>query len=167
MDLCTGTGAIAVVLQRWHPRATVLASDDDPVAVACARRNGVSTLLGDLDEALPAEMSGSVDVMTAVPPYVPTDDLRLLPRDVLAYEPRTALDGGTDGTDLLYRIVRRSPTWLRAGGWLLLELGGAQASPIGEEMRRVGFGSVRAVRDADGDVRSIEGCATGAARASG
>jgi release factor glutamine methyltransferase len=135
----------------------VIASDIDPAAVACAQRNGVTTVLGDLGEALPPELLGRVDVLTAVPPYVPTGELRLLPRDVTAYEPREALDGGTDGADVLQRIAERSVRWLRPGGWLLLELGGDQASTIGSAMRRVGFGSVQAVRDAEGHVRSIEG----------
>jgi release factor glutamine methyltransferase len=157
VDLCTGAGAIAVVLQREHPRATVVASDIDPVAVTCAHRNDVTTVLGDLDEALSPELLGRVDVLTAVPPYVPTDDLQLLPRDVVAYEPRAALDGGADGTEVLQRIAERSVRWLRPGGWLLLELGGAQASTIRRVMRRAWFTSVREVHDAEGDARSIEG----------
>src|SRR5688572_24043937 len=70
VDLCTGTGAVAAVLGSARPRATVVATDVDPVAVACARRNGVHALVGDLDEPLPPSLHGSVDVMTAVVPYV-------------------------------------------------------------------------------------------------
>ena len=67
--------------------------------------------------------------MSAVVPYVPTEALGLLPRDVQAFEPRLALDGGVDGTDVLDHVMRRSVSWLRPGGWLVLELGGDQAEP--------------------------------------
>ena len=101
VDLCTGTGAVAAVLGSAHPRATVVATDIDPVAVACARRNGVDARMGDLDAPLSPSLRGRVDVMTAVVPYVPTEELQFLPRDVLANEPRGALDGGPGGTAML------------------------------------------------------------------
>jgi release factor glutamine methyltransferase len=160
VDLCAGSGAIAAVLHAARPEATVIASDIDPVAVACARENGVTAVVGDLDSALPSELCGLVDVLVAVPPYVPTEELALLPRDVVAYEPVRALDGGEAGTDLLSRIVDRSVRWLRPGGRLLLELGGDQAGPLRDAMAAAGFGDVRVGRDADGDVRSIEACLT-------
>ncbi len=156
VDVCAGSGAIAAVLQAARPGATVIASDIDPAAVACARDNGVTAVAGDLDSALPAELRGVVDVLVAVPPYVPTEKLSLLPRDVVAYEPVRALDGGATGTDLLLRIVDRSVRWLRPGGRLLLELGGDQSGPVADAMVGAGFGDVRVGRDADGDVRSIE-----------
>ena len=93
--------------------------------------------------------------MTAVVPYVPTDSLRVLPRDVQAFEPRLALDGGVDGTDLLAEVVRRSPRWLRPGGWLLLELGGDQAEPIGRLLHESGLEGVDVMADEDGDPRAI------------
>jgi release factor glutamine methyltransferase len=94
-------------------------------------------------------------VLTAVVPYVPTGSLRLLPRDVQAFEPRLALDGGVDGTELLADVVRRSARWLRPGGWILLELGGDQAAPIGRLLRECGFEGPDVMADADGDHRAI------------
>ena len=160
VDVCTGSGAIAAVLRASRPEATIVASDVDPVAVSCARRNGVTAVQGDLDDALPRELLGVVDVLVAVPPYVPTQELAMLPRDVLAYEPVRALDGGATGTDLLLRLVERSVRWLREGGALLLELGGDQAAPVSDAMTDAGFGDIRIGWDADGDVRSIEACLT-------
>jgi release factor glutamine methyltransferase len=97
VDLCTGSGAVAAVLRSTHPLATVVATDLDPGAVVCARRNGVEAFLGDLDEPLSPLLRGRVDVMTVVAPCVPTEELHLLPRDVLAHEPRLAIDGGPRG----------------------------------------------------------------------
>jgi release factor glutamine methyltransferase len=127
VDLCTGCGAVAVVLRAAHPEATVLATDLDPAAVACARANGVEALVGDLDEQLPKSLGGFVDVVTAVVPYVPSDELHLLPRDVLANEPARALDGGPRGTVVLTRVAHAAARWLRPSGTLLLEIGGDQA----------------------------------------
>jgi release factor glutamine methyltransferase len=155
VDLCTGSGALALVLAAGAPGARVVATDVDPIAVACARRNGVETFEGSLDEPLPASLRGSVDVLTAVPPYVPTDELRLLPRDVLRYEPRAALDGGSDGTELLAEIVRRSGRWLRPGGTVALELGGDQAATIRRELLASGFDEPEVLRDAEGDPRGV------------
>lgn len=157
VDICTGAGAVAAVLQARRPAATVLATDIDPAAVACARANGVEALLGDLDAALPAARRGAVDVITAVVPYVPTGELAFLPRDVVAFEPRLALDGGRDGVEVLSELVARSNPWLRPGGWLLVEIGGRQAVPITTAMRAAGFGEITVLRDEEGDDRAMVG----------
>lgn len=156
VDLCTGSGAVATVLVSARPRATVLATDLDPRAVACARRNGVRAYMGDLDEPVPGGTLGRVDVMTAVVPYVPTEELHLLPRDVLAHEPRRALDGGPRGTTVLVRAAEAAARRLRHGGTVLLELGGDQATEMADRLRDLGMFGVRVHRDADGRDRAIE-----------
>jgi release factor glutamine methyltransferase len=158
VDLCTGCGAIAAVLAAAVPSARVLATEIDPIARRCARRNGgdrVEVFGGSLDEALPAALAGAVDVIVSVVPYVPTEALHLLPRDVQAFEPRLALDGGTGGTTLLDEVVARSPRWLRPGGWLFLELGGDQVELITRRLREHGFEPPEVRRDEEGDPRAI------------
>lgn len=157
VDLCTGAGAIAAVLQARRPEATVIATDIDAGAVACARANGVHALLGDLDAPLPPALHSAVDVMTAVVPYVPADELVFLPRDVVAFEPRLALDGGRDGMELLRTVVERSTRWLGPGGWLLLEVGGRQAPPVIAAMEAAGLGECTTLRDEEGDDRAVAG----------
>ena len=156
VDLCTGSGAVAAVLGAAHPHSTVVATEVDALAVACARRNGVSVLVGDLDEPLPPSLRGRVDVLTAVVPYVPTEELPFLPRDVLANEPRRALDGGRRGTTMLIRAAEVAARWLRPGGSVLLELGGDQAGEVTAAFERVGLSGVRVHRDGDGQDRAIE-----------
>jgi release factor glutamine methyltransferase len=156
VDLCTGSGAVAAVLGSARPRATVIATDVDPAAVACAQRNGVEALLGDLDEPLSLALRGRVDVVTAVAPYVPSEELRLLPRDVLAHEPRRALDGGVRGTAVLERAAGAAPRWLRPGGSVLLELGGDQADGLTTTMADAGLSAIRVHSDDEGRDRAIE-----------
>jgi release factor glutamine methyltransferase len=157
VDLCTGAGAVAAVMAAARPQARVVATELDPTAARCARHNHVEVFEGSLDEPLPAGLARTVDVMTGVVPYVPTDAIRLLPRDVQAFEPRLALDGGTDGTDLLVDVVRRAPRWLCAGGWLLLELGGDQADPVGRSFEEHGFTDVDVMVDEYGEPRAVAG----------
>ena len=157
VDLCTGAGAVAAVLRARRPAATVLATDVDPRAVACALANGVEAVLGDLDGPLPPALQGAVDVITAVAPYVPSEELAFLPRDVVAFEPRRALDGGRGGTEVLAVLVGRSARWLRPGGWLLLEIGGRQAVAVAAAMEAAGFGEITILGDEEGDDRAILG----------
>ncbi len=155
VDVCTGAGAIAAVMAARQPSARVAATELDGGAVECALRNGIEVHAGYLDDPLPGELLGRVDVLTSVVPYVPTDSLRMLPRDVRAFEPRLALDGGPDGTEKLFEVARRSTRWLRPGGWLLLELGGDQADPVGRLLANLGFGEIGVALDEEGDPRSI------------
>jgi release factor glutamine methyltransferase len=155
VDLCTGSGAVAMALGWAGLEARVLATEIEPQAAACARRNGVDVYVGDMTAPLPEEIRGQVDVVTAVVPYVPTAELRLLPRDVVAYEPRGALDGGSDGTDLLRRAIVESAGLLRPGGWLLLELGGSEAAPLEPLLAQNGYRDVRRLYDEEDDLRGI------------
>jgi release factor glutamine methyltransferase len=85
IDLCTGSGALAMVLTAHHPNAAVVASDLDPRAVACARSNGVDAYPGDLFGPVPGGFEGGTDLVVGVVPYVPTSALALLPRDTLDF----------------------------------------------------------------------------------
>jgi release factor glutamine methyltransferase len=161
VDLCTGSGAIACFLAEEVPGARVLATEIDPGALVWARRNlrgrPVELLEGDLDEPLPADLEGGVDVLVANVPYVPASAMRLLPRDVHEHEPRLALEGGPDGLDVLRRVVARAPHWLAPGGWLVCEIGadqGEAAAALLEEQRLVAVG-VRP--DLAGRDRVVEG----------
>ena len=151
VDLATGSGAVAVVLRAVAGAdGVVVATELDPVAAACARANGITVHEGDLDDPLPRELEGRVDVLTANVPYVPTGALALLPRDVRDHEPVLALDGGADGLDLVRRVLAAAPRWLRpVSGRVLVEIGPDQAAafPAPPFVHH---------RDADGDVRALE-----------
>lgn len=152
VDLCTGAGAVAAHLVAESPAATVIGVDIDRRAVACARRNGVNVVLGDLARPL---RENAFDVVTAVAPYVPTAALGLLPVDVQRYEPRRALDGGEDGLEVVRRVVVAAARLLRPGGWLLTELGGEQDVALAPALAASGFRSVDPWYDEDGDLCGV------------
>jgi release factor glutamine methyltransferase len=156
IDVCTGSGAIARTLAAGRPGARVVASDVDERAVACAAANGVEVYRGDLFAPLPNELAGCADVVVGAVPYVPTSELPLLQRDTFTFESPGLYDGGGDGTEILRRVLRGSPAFLRPGGALLLELGGEQADALGDDLARLGFAGVGVFVDDDGDVRGIE-----------
>jgi release factor glutamine methyltransferase len=157
-DLATGCGAVAVALQRARPQARVLATDIDERACRCATENGIEVFQGYLATPLPRSLDGRFDVVAAVVPYVPTEELGFLPRDVQRYEPRLALDGGPGGTRLLEETVWSASTLLRPGGSLLLELGGTQDRALRPTFDAAGFRVADRIEDEDGDLRGVEVC---------
>ncbi|WP_040790468.1 putative protein N(5)-glutamine methyltransferase [Nocardia paucivorans] len=128
VDLCCGSGALGLALLHTLARPMELvASDIDPVAVACARDNlvaiGARVYRGDLFDALPDELRGRVDVLLANTPYVPTRRITQLPVEARDHEPAIALDGGSDGLDVFRRVAAGAGAWLRPGGHVLIEVG--------------------------------------------
>jgi release factor glutamine methyltransferase len=156
VDVCTGSGAVAMVLAAQRPGAHAVATDADPRAVACARRNGVEAFHGDLFAPLPGGLGAAVDVVTGVVPYVPAGELGLLQRDTFAFESAVAYDGGRDGCDVLRRVIAESPRLVRPGGALLLELGGDQADVLAPHLAHHGYAGIRVLHDEDGDIRGLE-----------
>ncbi|MFD9484411.1 putative protein N(5)-glutamine methyltransferase [Streptomyces sp. NPDC059991] len=125
VDLCCGSGALGAALVAGLGGAELHAADIDPAAVECARRNvaaaGGRAYQGDLFAALPAGLRGRVDVLLANVPYVPSEEIELLPSEARVHEARVALDGGADGLDVLRRVTAEAAHWLAPGGHLLFE----------------------------------------------
>lgn len=148
VDLCCGSGAVAAALLTRLADAEAHASDVDPAAVACARRNlpGAAVHAGDLFDALPTGLRGRVDVLVANVPYVPTAAIGLMPPEARQHEPRTALDGGSDGLDLARRVAAGATEWLAPGGSVLFEAGEAQVPAASAVVAAAGL-APRVARD--------------------
>lgn len=130
LDLCCGSGNIGLSLLSERDDVQVFATDISHDAVVLAQRNaealgldGRITLMEcDLDSAVSESLHGKFDLVISNPPYVPTEELDALPREVGDFEPALALDGGPDGLDVFRRIANVAPTLLRKGGMLACEL---------------------------------------------
>ncbi|MFI8291373.1 putative protein N(5)-glutamine methyltransferase [Streptomyces sp. ms191] len=131
VDLCCGSGAAGAVLLSAVEGAEVHASDIEPAAVRCARRNveprGGRVHEGDLFAPLPDALRGRIEVLVANVPYVPSEEVGLLPPEAREHEPLVALDGGADGLAVLRRVAAEAARWLAPGGHLLVETSERQA----------------------------------------
>jgi release factor glutamine methyltransferase len=164
LDLCTGSGCVAVTLKLERPTITVDATDVSEGAIAVARDNAhrlgaiwnVRFALGDLFAPL-GEPSPRYDLIVSNPPYIATSELATLPPDVRDHEPHLALDGGEDGLSIVRRIVDQAPRWLRTGGALAMEIGAGQAPAVEELLRARGLTDVKSTRDYGGHDRVVSG----------
>jgi len=130
VDLGCGSGALGAAVAADR-EVSLYAVDIELAAVRCARRNlqpmrGV-VYQGDLFSALPDGLRGTVDVLLANVPYVPTNEIRLLPPEARLYEPHVTLDGGPDGLATLRRVASGASEWLAPGGHLFVEMSDHQA----------------------------------------
>ena len=141
VDLCCGSGAVGAALVAASPGIEIWASDIDPVAADCARLNlpAGRVRLGDLFDALPAELRGRIDLVVVNAPYVPSDAIALMPPEARLHEPRFTLDGGADGLDLHRRIAATAAGWLVPGGTVIIESSRLQSGATAEAFESAGF----------------------------
>ena len=165
VDLCTGSGALAIALAGRLPRATVTAVDDDPVALDYARRNTASTsvhlVAGDVtDPGLLPDLEASVDLLVANPPYIPSG--AALDAEVAGHDPAHALFGGPDGMAVIIPIVRRAADWLTPGGLLAVEHDDTTSTATVDVIAATGaFADITAHRDLTGRPRFVTARRTG------
>lgn len=160
LDLCTGSGAIAVTLSKECHGINVFASDLSHDAIELAKSNAdqhqaaVTFLQGDLFSAIPQSMQ--FDLIVSNPPYIPSEDCAELQAEV-RHEPLMALDGGTDGLDFYRRIVSESSGYLKPGGKLIVEIGCQQAEDVSQLFSAAGFTEVSVHQDLYGLDRIVSG----------
>jgi release factor glutamine methyltransferase len=158
LDLCCGSGAVGAALVARVPGVDLHATDVGEVAVDCARRNTAAwagrCYVGDLWLALPPALRGRIDVLLVNAPYVPTDEVDLMPREAREYEARAALDGGADGLELHRRIAIDARSWLAPGGRLFIETSERQA-PVTAEIFAAGGLTPSVERRADEDATVV------------
>lgn len=141
VDMCCGTGALAAAVTAAIPEADIYATDLEPAAARCARRNlpRDRVLEGDLFDPLPAALHGRIDVLVVNAPYVPTDAIAMMPPEARDHEPLVTLDGGQDGLGVQRRVVAAAPSWLAGGGHLLIETSEQQAPQLVEAFAAAGL----------------------------
>jgi release factor glutamine methyltransferase len=144
LDLCTGSGAIAIAIVKGFPEADITASDASGEALTLAAENATLTgvtprirfIQSDLFEDI--DPVATYDLIVANPPYISAEEWEALPRDVREFEPREALYGGTDGLDFYRLLAEQAPQQLKPYGGLVLETGSTQAAAVSEMLEATG-----------------------------
>jgi release factor glutamine methyltransferase len=165
IDVCTGSGCIAVAIAQLRPRARVIATDLSSPSLDVARQNAtrhavcerITWLEGDLLGALVRQrLEGTIDVIVSNPPYIAEDDWAILQPEVRLFEPRGALVAGPQGTELHERLLQEAGQYLCPGGGLVMEIGAGQARAIRRIVERIpGYRFHRLVYDAAGLERVV------------
>jgi release factor glutamine methyltransferase len=167
MDLCTGSGAIAISLKKEMPHLEIWATDISVKALETAKGNASHLLpdvsihfcLGDLYDALSPHFQLPAPLFNLIvsnPPYVPANKIRTLPAEV-QNEPRLALDGGPSGLEIIKRIIKDAPNVLKRDGCILLEADPRQMRKIAIILEERGFKDIKLNKDLSGQERIIGG----------
>ncbi|PKL51870.1 MAG: peptide chain release factor N(5)-glutamine methyltransferase [Nitrospira bacterium HGW-Nitrospira-1] len=161
LDLCTGSGCIALALAKEFPGARIYGTDVSARAIKYAKGNAdyngiknVMFLKGSLFG--PAKEHIAFDLITANPPYIPTPDIAGLQREIKDWEPVEALNGGKDGLDFYRKILSKGRGYLKEHGCILLELGFGQSEDVREIARGSGFKNISVKKDFAGIDRILE-----------
>ncbi len=164
LDLCTGSGCIAVTLAAELaaealtklPAFEVVAADISEAALRVAAENAKKILGSDADlvrfvrSDLFAEIEGSFEIIVSNPPYIATEEIGDLAVEVAEYTPKLALDGGDDGLVIYRRIAEEAPQYLNEGGWLFLEIGYDQGESVPALLAGQGWRKISVIRDYSG-----------------
>lgn len=164
LEVGFGSGCIAITIAKQRPQCAVVATDISEVAAQVAARNceklGVTTqvtlLPGDTLEPL-KNAGRRFDGLVSNPPYIREDERDSLQPEVAMHEPGTALFAGTDGLDVVRRIIAQAPAYLKPGAFLSMELDPAQCETVGGMLESAGFESVTIRRDLCGNERVVTG----------
>jgi release factor glutamine methyltransferase len=165
VDLCTGSGCIAVALANELPQARIIATDKSAGALAVARGNALRHHVldrivlyeGDLTDPLESlDIDGQVDIIVSNPPYVRSSDYPALQPEVRDYEPALALFAGPEGTEIHQRIINEAIRYLKSNGLIIVEMGIGQAETLVNKLKENGqYGSFEILRDLAGIERVI------------
>ncbi len=142
LDMCTGSGCIALALADRFPKAFITAVDISHKALLVARENAKRLRLEERIQFLQSDVWENVqdtfDLIISNPPYIPSEIVDTLTREVLR-EPRLALDGGADGLDVVRPLCSLAADYLNPGGWLALELCKGQAAAVARGLMEIGW----------------------------
>jgi release factor glutamine methyltransferase len=165
VDVCTGSGNLALSLAFHIPKARIFAADLSSEAVALARRNAFhlglhdkvefreGDLLAPFDDAV---FIGQVDLLVCNPPYISSKKVDTMPGEIVGYEPRLAFDGGPLGIRIVERLMREAPRFLRKGGFLAFEVGLGQGPALVKRLAgNKNYTDRRTLEDAHGEIRVI------------
>jgi release factor glutamine methyltransferase len=165
IDVCTGSGNLALALAHHAPHARVWAADLSETAVALAERNAKNLSLNDRvtfragDLLAPfdtPEFHGKTDLLVCNPPYISSGKVDVMASEIIGHEPRLAFDGGPLGIRILQRLIAEAPRFLKANGVLAFEIGLGQARGIRKRLEQHGdYTEIAEINDALGNTRAL------------
>lgn len=157
LDICTGSGCIAISLAKLGEAALCVASDYSEKALAVARHNAKlnNVNIKFVQSDMFTSITGSYDIIVSNPPYIETAVIDTLMPEVKEYEPRAALDGGADGLSFYRIISSKAKNYLDAGGLLAVETGASQGLQVMEIFKESGYKDVCMQKDLSGNDRVV------------
>lgn len=159
LDMCTGSGCIAISIAKYSKNASVTASDISEEAIKIAEENAaangadVKFIVSDIWD----NIDGKYDILASNPPYITDDEMKELMPEVAEYEPESALRGGKDGLYYYRRIIEGAAGKIVSGGIIFLEIGCRQAVQAGSLLKSYGFNNIRTEKDLAGLDRVVWG----------
>lgn len=155
LDLCTGSGAIAVSIKKYIPEAEVFASDISIKALQLARINNIDNNINFIESNLFENINNEFDIIVSNPPYIRTEEIKSLSKEV-QNEPLIALDGGQDGLDFYRDIIKQAHNYLKSNGKLCLEIGDEQKDAITQILKsNFNYTNIKYYKDLQGNDRVI------------
>ncbi len=166
LDLCTGSGCLALAIAKEFPESAVIGCDNSDAALIIAARNAemnkiknIKFIKGDLFK--PVSIEDSFDMIISNPPYIRTEEIKGLQPEVRDWEPFKALDGGADGLDYYRLIIPESTHYIKDNGIVMFEHGDGQSDQIAVILHDAGYKQIEMIKDYTGKERIIQARWTG------
>jgi release factor glutamine methyltransferase len=166
IDVCTGSGNVALAVAHHVPEARVFGADLSEEAVALAKLNASHLKLSQRAEFRAGDLlapfdtpdfHGTIDVLSCNPPYISSAKVEQMHGEISKYEPRLAFDGGAFGVNILMRLLQDAPRFIKPGGWLCFEVGLGQGPAMVKRLEKSGFVDLRTEKDENGAPRALAG----------
>ena len=159
LDMCTGSGCIAISLKTRNPQIRCVAVDLSEQALEVAEKNAekMQAEIQFVHTDMFSNITGTFDMIVSNPPYIPTKVIESLEEEVRLYDPFSALDGKEDGLYFYRILAKESPRFLKNGGWLYMEIGHDQSAAVEKLLKDAGFEEIRTEKDLAGLDRVVCG----------
>ena len=159
LDMCTGSGCIAISLKARNPQIQCIAADISETALEMAKKNAekMQSEIVFVHTDMFSNITGTFDMIVSNPPYIPTKVIESLEEEVRLYDPFSALDGKEDGLYFYRILAKESPRFLKDGGWIYMEIGHDQSASVEALLKEAGFEEIRTEKDLAGLDRVVCG----------
>lgn len=159
LDMCTGSGCIAISLKARNPQIQCIAADISEKALEMAKKNAekMQSEIVFVHTDMFSNITGTFDMIVSNPPYIPTKVIESLEEEVRLYDPFSALDGKEDGLYFYRILAKESPRFLKDGGWIYMEIGHDQSASVEALLKEAGFEEIRTEKDLAGLDRVVCG----------